>query len=145
MFIPRVVHCDRSTAEQAMVLAREHIRKVVALIKSDPRRLGQTRYNGLAHDWRSLGLFSYALGYPMEDVLHCFREATQANLEVFKLRGTEPLLPISLLTVGPLKANGNRSSTLKEHPAFPAGRLDYSLSNSRYGLQSVYLALAAGD
>jgi hypothetical protein len=58
------------------------------MMRAEPAKLVQTRTDLLARDLLRIGLYRYALGYPIEQVREAFAEFTSAWLRVVRLRGT---------------------------------------------------------
>jgi hypothetical protein len=145
MCIPRLSYIDVELAKQALYLNQELIEKTVRLIKAEPNRLAQTRYNSLAQKLEAVGLFSYALGHPLDKVRESFAQSAQANLQVFELRGTEPPIPVTMITLDGNMPPSGPDNAVEDNTYRPPASIDYSLTNSRDGLRGIYVALIAGE
>jgi hypothetical protein len=92
-----------------------------------------------------MGLYYYALGWPIEQVRHSFSEATSAHLRLFELRGTEEPFPVTLLRIDPSKPVLHPERVTEDRGLHDPGSKDFSLTNPRAGLLAVLLALTAGE
>jgi hypothetical protein len=118
----------------------EEIKRSIA---KDPRKLRQTRESSLSADVTMLAAYHYALGEPLEGVADELREAAEAKLKVFELRGTEDPFPVTLVTLD-IDSPPEAPEVISREPLHPPGSKDYSLTNSRSGLKAMYMALASG-
>jgi hypothetical protein len=145
MHMQRIPYLDTARATQALALSQDMIAKSRQRIEDDPTRLVQTRQSGLAGMWESVGLFYYALGYSLADVCLAFCRSAEANQKVFELRGTDPPFPVTVVEIEPRGPGQSTGRIVRETPLHPPGTIDYSLTNSRYGLRATYVALVAHD
>jgi Immunity protein 49 len=117
------------------------IGKTLSKTCADP----QASLSGVASGYMTVGLFTYATGYPIEQVRDYFIQAAQAYLKVFELRGTQPPFPVTLVTLDPSKKPDEPGFEIERRPMHPPGAVDHSLTNSKKGLSAVYITLAGGD
>jgi hypothetical protein len=61
------------------------------------------------------------------------------------LRGTEAPFPVTLVTLDPTKKPGDPASILSQRSMHQPDARDHTVTNSRDGLQGVWLAIAAGQ
>jgi hypothetical protein len=144
-YIPRFRNLDIEFTTERLSRFVRSMKQTVSLIKAEPDKLMQTRSAFLAGDSCIIGFNRYALGHPFGEVKDAFREASQAYLTVFNLRGTEPTFPVVVLTVDPEKSQADPAFVIGERPLHPPGSKDYSNTNSKEGLRAVFSALIAGD
>lgn len=138
------------TIDQTFVSARladfmDSRAKDIALIEAEPGKLAQTRHAILAGNCECIGFYRYALGYDLKLVNDAFLEAARAYLTVFQLRGTEAPFPVTVLTIDPEKSPGDPAFVIGDRPLHPLGSKDFSTTNSKTGLEAVFLALTAHD
>lgn len=100
---------------------------------ADPASLGQVEHVFAADYALDCALVTYALGADPDDVRAWIKRAVFAFAEVFRLRGTTPAFPVTVVDEA-----GTR-------PAAPPDATDASLTNSRRGLLAMQVALIAGD
>jgi hypothetical protein len=112
-------------------------------IAEDPDKLRQTRESSLAADVSMLAAYHYALNAPWGQVVDELREAAEAELRVFELRGTESPFPATVVTLD-IDSAPNAQEVISREPLHSPGSKDYSLTNSRTGLKSIYIALTSG-
>jgi len=96
------------------------------------RQMSQVEYVMLADACKDIGMLKYGLGYPLGETRGAFSEAAEAYLRVFKLRGTQSAFQVTVVS-------DEQAKPLRE-----PGATDESLTNSKRGLQAVYVALIAG-
>ena len=99
----------------------------------------QTHYGFAFDDARAIGLFLYALGYPLDEVRSYLTEAARYMRKVFELRGTQGPFPVTVVTTD------EKGRVVTQEPLHPPDHVDYSQPNAADGLQGIYLALFAGD
>lgn len=100
---------------------------------ADPASLGQVDH-ALAADYTlDCALVTYALGADPDDVRVWIKRAAFALAEVFRLRGTTPAFPVTVV------------DEVGFRPATPPDATDASLTNSRRGLLAMQVALIGGD
>jgi immunity protein 49 of polymorphic toxin system len=119
--------------------------ETLQMIREEPGKLLQIRMSSLEGDCSRIGLYQYALGFPLDEVRQAFAEAAAAALKVFELRGTSEAFPAVLLTVDPTKPEDDPAFVIEERPLHPPGTRDYSLTNSRDCFQDICLALIGGE
>jgi hypothetical protein len=119
------------------------VEEIKLTIAKDPRKLRQTRESSLVADLMMLAAYHYALGEPIQRTIDEFRQAAEATLKVFELRGTEPTFPASLVTLDS-DSPAEAPEVISRESLHPPGSKDYSLTNSRSGLKAMYMALASG-
>jgi hypothetical protein len=119
--------------------------ETLRLVREEPGRLQQTRADSLASDCKRIGLYSYALGHPLDEVRLAFSEASEALVRVFALRGTEESFPVMILAVDPTKSEDDPAFVIGDRPLHPPGSKDYSLTNSRDCFNSICVASIAGE
>lgn len=95
------------------------------------RQLSQVEYVMLAENCRDIGMLKYGLGYPLRESRAALAESAKAYLRVFELRGTQAAFEVTVV-------RGEESTPLHE-----PGSTDDSLTNSRRGLQALYVGLIA--
>jgi hypothetical protein len=146
-YVPRFPYVDAALFAGAIPNFQGSIANALHLIEADSTKLAQTRYSGIASGWDCIGVVRYALGHPVEEVRTAFARSVEAEQRVFELRGTDPAFPVTVITIeNPKCGPGEPLGTITDQrPLNPSGSKDYSLTNSRGGLRSVYLALIAGD
>jgi hypothetical protein len=105
----------------------------------------QTRLDSFASDCQWIGLYSYGLGFPLDEVRRSLSKASQALVRVFALRGTEEVFPVVILTVDPTKSEDDPAFVIGDRPLHPPGSKDYSLTNSKECFKSICIALMAGE
>lgn len=115
------------------------------MVREEPGKLLQTRMSSLEGDCLRIGLYQYALGYPLDQVRQALGESAVASLKVFELRGTEEAFPVVVLTLDPTKAVDDPKFVIDTRPLHPPGTKDYSLTNSQACFESICLALIAGE
>lgn len=98
----------------------------------------QVAFASLFSTVQDIGLYLYALGYPLQEIRPYLHEAATYMQKVFELRGTERALPVTAVRL-------DEKGRVKREAAHPEQAIDYSLTNSASGLQGVYLALIVGD
>jgi hypothetical protein len=84
---PRVRGLDVPFVEDSL---RERLAmkdKVLLMLREEPGKLAQTRTDSLASDWRHIGHYRYALGYPIGEVRQAYAQFTAAWVRVVELRG----------------------------------------------------------
>ncbi len=138
---PRLDYIDADIATQALRGAEVHIAKLLDLITAERSTLLQTRYSSLASDYESVAWFSYALGFPLNQVRDAFSNAANAHLKVFELRGTEPVFPSYSFQYNPDFLPGATKSKTKFELLHENQVADYSLTNSHKGFIAVCEAL----
>jgi len=109
-------------------------------IFDEPGRLEQTRYSSLEYEYWIIGVETYALGLPLEQVRDGLAYVALASLRVAQLRGTDDAFPLFAVTLDP--ADPSRAI---DGPRQVSQGKDYSLGNSRDNFRGVTAALAAGE
>lgn len=145
MHAPRLEHIDRLHAATVLHNFEAQRERTSTLMKSEPGRLSQTRYLCLADEHMEIGLFRYGLGHPFEEIREAFRQAAQAYMKVFELRGTEEPFDVTLVTYDPKLPPDDPASILAMRALHPPGSKDYSVTCSRNGLEAVYVALVGDE
>ena len=82
----------------------------------------QVAQSFVASGYETVGLLTYATGYPVEQVRDYFVQAAQAHLKVFELRGTQPPFPVTLVTLDPNKKPGEPGFEIERRPMRPPAR-----------------------
>ena len=100
---------------------------------TEPASLGQVDHVFAADYALDCALVTFALSAGPNDVRTWIKRSAFALGEVFRLRGTTPAFPVTIV-------NGN-----EPHSVAPPGAADASLTNSRRGLLAMQVALIAGD
>lgn len=129
MEVPRLTWMDVEWA-RGVLAALEQERTDILDEAASP--LSQLEYAMLADNYRDIGLLKYGLGYPLSETHSWFAKSFKASLRVFELRGTQPAFDVTVI-------RGEES-----HPLREPGATDDSLTNSRRGLQAMYISLIAG-
>jgi hypothetical protein len=145
MTTPRIQCIDTKFVEQRLADFCRSKEKTQALLQSEPGKLQQTRYTFLGGECATIGFYLYGLGFPIKEVAQAFREAASAYLAVFQLRGTEAPFPVTVLTIDPEKAPGDPAFVIGDRPLYPSDSKDYSPTNSKTGLEAIFLALIGHD
>lgn len=123
-------HVDRAWAAQLAEFCAEAYAEYAA---ADPASLGQVDHVFAADYALDCALVTYALDADPNDVWTWIKRAAFALGETFRLRGTTPAFPATIVD-----DSGPRSVA-------PPGAQDASLTNSRRGLLAMQVALIAGD
>ena len=145
MTSPRIQRIDTHFVEQRLADFLRSKEKTLSLLKAEPGKLEQTRYAFLAGECAAIGFYRYGLGFPIQEVAEAFREAARAYLNVFQLRGTEAPFPVTVLTIDPEKTPGDPEFVIGDRPLHPPESKDFSPTNSKTGLEAVFLALVGQD
>lgn len=130
-------YVDRGKALRVFETRSAYVSKLCARIADGVQSQTQIRYNTLATYSRALGLLSYALGHPTENICAFLRESVEASLRVVELRGTADSFPV-----------------IKVESEFPSHQLvraetnkhkkekDFSLGNAKFSAESLCYAIA---
>lgn len=129
----RLDYVDAEWARGVLAVFEQDRADILDDAEASPRQLSQIEYVMLAEDCQAIGMLKYGLGYPLSETRAAFAEAAKANLRVFELRGTQAAFEVTV-------AGGEEAKPLRE-----PGATDDSLTNSRRGLYSMYVALIAGN
>lgn len=140
---PRLAYVDLELAKRVLGTVQELSSETRQLIARDPAKLRQTRESSLSSDFLMMGAYHYALGESMECVAGDLRQASEAKLKVFELRGTQAPFPATLVTLD-IDSPPQAPEVISREPVHAPGSKDYSLTNSRSGLKAIYMALASG-
>ena len=114
------------------------------MLTSEPGKLEQRRYSSLhsALEHKALGL--YALGHPLEETRELLRQSVQVYEQVLRLRGTEEVFPVLVVTLD-TRLSPSDPNYAKQEPAHPPGTKDYSLGNAGDSYRTAFIALIAGE
>jgi len=141
---PRLDYLDIDNTALALANYKRDIPGDLQQIAQGPDNL-QTHYSFLSRKYYAIGLFSYALGYPLSETREAFSHAAKAYVKVFELRGTEPAFPAYSFTYDPSYPPGHPKSTVEFRPLHGEDEKDYSRTNSQRNYLAVCVALIAGE
>jgi hypothetical protein len=141
---PRIKNLDVAFVSDRLNDRLRTREETLQMLREEPDKLLQIRMSSLGEDCDHIGLYRYALGFPLDLVRQAFAEAAAAYLKVFELRGTSEAFPVVVLTVDPTKSEDDPAYA-GERTLHPPGTRDYSLTNSQDCFQSICLALIAGE
>lgn len=145
MTTPRIRGVDTQFVKQCLADFRRSREKTLAFLQSEPGKFEQTRYALLGGECATIGYYLYGLGFPLQEVAKSFREAANAYLTVFRLRGTEAPFPVQVLTIAPGRTPADSGMVVGDRPLHPPASSDFSPTNSKRGLEAVFLALVGHD
>jgi hypothetical protein len=129
---PRLNYVDVQWARSVLAAFEQERADILDDTAASHSQLSQIEYVMLAEDCKDIGMLKYGLGYPLGETRVAFAEAAKAYLRVFELRGTQAAFEVTVV-------RGEEVKPLRE-----PGTTDDSLTNSRRGLQAMYIALIAG-
>jgi hypothetical protein len=130
---PRLDFVDVPWARGVLTAIEQDRADILGGVDASYPRLLQIEYVMLAEDCKDIGMLKYGLGYPFGETRAAFAEAGKAYLRVFELRGTQTALEVAVVTDQDSK------------PWHAPGAIDDSLTNSRRGLEAMYVAMVTGD
>jgi len=110
-------------------------------LSEEPEKIPQTRYSLLARNLAMRAGFAYALSEPAAEVRALLQSAAEAKLKVFEFRGQHSSFRSELVTISLDASTGDAVDVEREWRTDS----DYSLTNSRSGLDGIYSAMATGQ
>jgi len=141
---PRLDYINMETARSCLHRSKTSIADTLELLAGGAKNL-QTLYSSFVMDYRAIGLYRYALGYPLSDVKQAFSDAAKAYLKVFDLRGTEPPFPAYSVTYDPRYPPADPRSLVEFTKLYDENAKDFSVTSSRRSWLAVCVALVAGE
>ena len=102
----------------------------------------QGDYVSFSTDMSMVGLYSYAMAYPLEQVLTALSRAAMNYVKVFELRGTSY---VEYVVFDGSEDPGDPQAIIDSRSHVEKGEKDYSHTNPRKGYLAVCTALCAGE
>ena len=136
----RLDYVDTDLAQRVVSQLKSMIADSRQLLTSEPEKLRQRRLSFLSRELRMLANYLYALGEPLTEVNSHLRDAAVAKLRVFELRGQGEGFERELVTITLDHTRDDVNSVERQ-----TDRADGSLTNSRSGLDAIYMAMVSGQ
>lgn len=123
----------------------KRIEQKLEYIQFGNHKLRQTEYSILYYELVSLALINYAAGSTFRKIRNYFYNAAKISLQVMRLRGTEASGRIDIAVPEDSLQPFDIGKAIEEGFYKSSGGRDFSLGNSRVGLEGMYLALLLND